>query len=54
MQSKMAAAPLYEVVSVRFERATVDRLREAARRSDRSLNAEIRRIIRHWLDEQGR
>jgi len=54
MPNKSAPAPTHDVVSVRFERAIVDRLRETARRSDRSLNAEIRRIIRHWLDEQGR
>lgn len=42
-------APSFESLTVRFPRGMLDAMRKAAESHDRSLNAEIVRAVRVWL-----
>lgn len=41
-----------KAVQVRVDLVTLDRLKEAAEKEDRSVSALLRRIVREWLDRQ--
>jgi predicted transcriptional regulator len=53
----MSRAPFHEtipteVLSVRFTRDTLDRVRELARASDRPLSAQVRHIVRRAVEQR--
>lgn len=51
---KVAARDGLVQVSVRVPRELVDALREKAEDEDRTLSAELRRIVRHHVERHGK
>ena len=49
MAQPKRATPLYESLTVRFPPGMLNAIRAMAERHDRSLNAEIVRAVRIWL-----
>ena len=46
-------APADITIAAKIEKPVLDRLRDAARKDDRSLSGQIRRVLRAWADAEG-